>query len=211
MRRFDTAIPGDLLRLMQPALEEYTWRGVSMIKSPFDLALYSKLLWDLRPATIFEIGSYKGGSALWFGDMLDAFDIDGRILSYDLAAIWRPDHPRVTFRFADGRALWRHIKSALHLPHPWLVVEDADHTYDTTYSVLDFFHTHLDPGDWVVVEDANLTQIYPEHGMSGPHRALGKFLSEHRTVYRVAEEYCDYFAPNATTAVNGWLERTPHA
>jgi cephalosporin hydroxylase len=180
-----------------------------MVKSPFDLALYSLLLWKLAPRTIFEIGSFKGGSALWFADMLEAMEIDGQVLSYDTHAMHRPEHERVTFRYADGRHLGRHIRSELlnAAPHPWLVVEDADHEFDTSISVLRFFEPHMHSGDWFVVEDANLTQMYPEHGTSGPHRALGVFLSQHPDEYRIGSEIADFFAYNATTATNGWLEK----
>jgi cephalosporin hydroxylase len=40
----------------------YTYRGVPMLKNPFDLALYLLLLWRLKPRTVIEIGSKSGGS-----------------------------------------------------------------------------------------------------------------------------------------------------
>lgn len=45
-----------------------TYRGSILLKTPFDLALYPKLIWELQPRTILELGSYQGGSGLWFSD-----------------------------------------------------------------------------------------------------------------------------------------------
>src|ERR1700758_3730405 len=62
----------------------YSYRGLSMLKNPFDVALYQKLIWQVKPRTIVEIGSYLGTSALWLADMLRLFDIDGCVLSVDI-------------------------------------------------------------------------------------------------------------------------------
>jgi cephalosporin hydroxylase len=51
----------------------HTYKGIPTGKCPFDLALYQEIIWDLKPGTILEFGSYKGGSALWVADMLRAF------------------------------------------------------------------------------------------------------------------------------------------
>ena len=43
----------------------------------------------IMPATIIEIGSLQGGAAVWMGDLLNTFSIDGRVISIDL----RPPNP----------------------------------------------------------------------------------------------------------------------
>ena len=34
-----------------------TWRGIAVGKSVYDFALYSMMIWEIRPETILEIGS----------------------------------------------------------------------------------------------------------------------------------------------------------
>ncbi len=33
-----------------------------------DLAIYARLMWELKPRTVIEVGTAKGGSALWLAD-----------------------------------------------------------------------------------------------------------------------------------------------
>jgi hypothetical protein len=95
------------------------------------------------------------------------------------------------------------------LPRPWLVIEDADHEYETSIEVLKFFHPWLQPGEYIVVEDgiiSDLSQV-PDCN-SGPHRALKEFLPNHPEEYEIDSSYCDFFGYNVTWCTNGWLRKT---
>ena len=37
-----------------------TWKGAPLFKSVFDFAILPMLLWELKPATVFEIGLRHG-------------------------------------------------------------------------------------------------------------------------------------------------------
>jgi cephalosporin hydroxylase len=205
-------VPQSFLLRMQQALHAYTYRGVQLVKDPFDLALYPLLLWRLAPGTIVEIGSKAGGSALYFGDLLTNFDIAGHVHSYDVFPVKDVEHARVTFHRGDGQRLEETIdpETLAGWARPLLVVEDADHSYETSIAVLRFFDRYLEPGDWIVIEDGNLSDLYPTlfpGATSGPHRALREFFGECEGRYRIATELCDFFAYNATANSNGFLER----
>ena len=62
-----------------------TWKGVGQMKDALDLVIYMQLLWDLKPRTVFEIGSYAGGSALWMSDMLTSYGCDAHVYSVDIS------------------------------------------------------------------------------------------------------------------------------
>jgi cephalosporin hydroxylase len=211
-RSYRSELPGSMLRRLQQALHHQTYRGVQMVKNPFDVLLYQQLVWRLRPRTLIEIGSKRGGSALLFGDLIESFGIDGHVWSLDLVPVTGVEHPRVTFEHGNGRELEATLTAErlATMPRPWLVVEDADHTCETTLATLRFFDLHLRPGDWILVEDGNLSDIYPSlypDATSGPHRALREFLRERGDRYRLAAELCDLYAYNGTTCSNGILER----
>jgi cephalosporin hydroxylase len=211
-RPYGSELPPELLLRMQQAVHHQRYRGIQFVKSPFDQAIYQQLVGAARPRTVIEIGSKAGGSGLFFGDLLRNNEIDGQVLSYDLVPVEGVAHPLVSFRRGNGRMLGEVLPRAVvdALPRPLLVIEDADHSYETTGAVLDHFHPLLQPGDWLVAEDGNLSDMYPaafEDGCSGPHRALREFFARHGADYRVAAEYCDLYAYNATTASNGILER----
>jgi len=59
------------------------WRDLPLFKTVFDFAIYSMLLWELKPTMIVEIGSGTGASAIWLADLLRMFRIDGRVITFD--------------------------------------------------------------------------------------------------------------------------------
>ena len=182
-----------------------------LLKNPFDLALYPLLLWRTKPRTLFEIGSKDGGSALWMGDLFDTFGIDGHIYSLDVFKVESVSHPRVTFLQGDGRDLGPSFRRDMmaSLPRPFLVIEDADHAYETSIAVLRFFHPFLQPGEYIVTEDGIITDMTSgdDSFLSGPHRALQEFLTEHGDQYEIDSGYCDFFGSNVTWNTNGYLRK----
>src|SRR5258708_32395198 len=79
-----SSIPYDLLMKIQQGTMTYRYRGIPMQKNPFDLALYPLLMERVRPRTLIEIGSFAGGSALWFADQGRQLGLDLRVYSVAL-------------------------------------------------------------------------------------------------------------------------------
>ena len=173
------------------------WKGIRNVKDPFELAIYPMLLWELKPATIIEIGSLNGGSAVWLADMLDVMKIDGKVFSFDIDTEQiKCDHARVTFARADSNHLDLFDTDLLRqLPHPWLVIEDA---HQNVANVLSFFGEFMTPGDYLVVEDTLQWKKYLE---------MKKFVARSRDLFRVDTRYTDLFGYNATWNINGYLKR----
>lgn len=209
-RPWNTSLPYDLMMSIQNALHNYSYKGVPLQKNPFDFAIYPILIWNLKPRTIIEIGSKNGGSALWFGDLMDNFGIDGHVYSLDIVKVTDVTHPRVTFIEGDGRDLAESFSPQFlsGLPRPLLVIEDADHSYQTSKAVLDFFHPYLNPDEYIIIEDGIISDIIKDASYSsGPHKALKQFLSEHQGEYEIDGEYCDFFGYNLTWGTNGYLKK----
>lgn len=75
---------------------------------------------------------------------------------------------------------------------------------------MSFFHDHLVTGDYLVIEDGNLSDIYPERypdHSSGPHVAIRQFLAAHPGEYQIDAGLCDFFGYNVTTCSNSILRR----
>lgn len=209
-RSWNTSLPRETLLGIQQAIHNYHYRGVPLQKNPFDVALYPMLVWKVKPVTIFEIGSKSGGSGLWFGDMVNSFGFDSHVYSLDVVKVDSVSHPRVTFMEANGRCLEETLTPDFleGLPRPWLVIEDADHVYETSSAVLRFFHPWLRVGEYIVVEDGIISNLAEERGfVSGPHMALKEFLAQHAGEYEIAGEYCDFFGYNLTWCTNGFLRK----
>ena len=209
-RDWHSSIPRGTLLPIQQALHNYHYRGVPLLKNPFDFALYPMLLWQVKPRTIIEIGSKSGGSAYWFGDLLNNFGVDGHVYSIDIVQVTDVQHPRVTYMEGSGRDLAGCLSDEFlsNLPRPWLVIEDADHAYETSIATLRFFHSRLQAGEYIVVEDgiiSDLSQV-PDCN-SGPHVALKEFLKDYPDEYEIDGNYCDFFGYNATWCTNGFLRK----
>src|SRR6056297_4043053 len=100
MRSFKTPFPKDMLMPLQKGVMAYSYKGILCLKCPFDMSIYMKLLWDLKPKTIIEIGSKFGGSAVFFADMAQVFGLEAHVYSIDLEPPGIDD-PRITFLRGD--------------------------------------------------------------------------------------------------------------
>lgn len=188
--RFGTEFGPDVQLTCQGAPSLLRWRNMPLMKNVFDFAMYPALIAELRPLTVFEIGSGLGASAAWFADLMASGGIDGRVYSVDriLAKI---SHPHVTFGQADcaepaGLFDPDLLRSS---PHPWLVVEDAHHN---VAAVLEHMHQFTRPGDYLVVEDTDVKRA-----------ALREFVGAHADEYLVDTKFTDNFGRNATCAADG--------
>ena len=169
--------------------------GGRMLKDPFDIAIYMRLFWEADPRTVIEIGSSIGASAVWFSDLVP----EATVYSVDIAPP-ADSLPRIKFLRGDGRKLSQVFSADFlaKLPRPLLVIEDADHSEETTAAVLDFFAPVLVPGEFIVVED---TLYWP-----GALVAVQKFLEAHAE-FVIDERYCDMYGYNLTWNCNGWLRK----
>jgi cephalosporin hydroxylase len=205
-----SAIPRAHLSGIQKGTMRYTWRGVLCNKSPFELALYPMLLWKQKPATIIEIGSKSGGSALWLWQTCAGFRLKTKIVSIDINPRARFKHPRISFLQGDGRDLGATLTQSMmdELPRPLLVIEDADHHHITTLNVLKFMDRHLRSGEYIVIEDGICDSLGLTRGFEGgPNRAIAEFMAENADRYQIDRFYCDYFGHNVTWNTNGYLQR----
>jgi len=211
-RPFQSGIPPEVLSSLQHGSLRYSYRGVTLRKDPLDLALYTRLLYDLKPRTIIEIGTLAGGSALWFADLLTTYGVEGHVYSIDQRSSPQVSDPRITFLEGSALALADTLAVDLmrSLARPLLVVEDSAHRYEHTLAVLLFFHRHLAAGDYIVVEDGIVNDMpeprYREYA-DGPNRALRAFLDQHPGCYEIDSELCDFFGYNYTFNPNGYLRR----
>jgi cephalosporin hydroxylase len=180
-------------------LPSFTWKDFPILKDPFALAVYPQLLWELKPATIIELGAYMGGSALWLADMMQAMKIEGHIFSYEL---YRDrievKHPQITFVKIDLNNLEEFDDIMLqNLPHPWLLIEDA-HT--NAYNTLKKLNKFLLSGDYLIVEDT----LFPDLDKG---EKFYKFLKEFGSQYELDTRYTDMYGYNVTWNSNGYLRK----
>jgi cephalosporin hydroxylase len=150
------------------------------------------LVQELRPATILELGSGTGGSALFFADLCAAAGLTTRIISVDQQAVNVSD-PRIEFVCADCVQWLADASSApLVLQRPCLLIEDF-------HGDLSDFFEHIDalvePGDYLVIEDSLQKQSQ-----------IGRCIADRP--YLIDTKYTDFFGINCTSAMNSILRKS---
>ena len=106
-RSFKTAFNPDFLAKYHRGVMNYKYKGVSCLKSPIDLAIYMMLIYELRPRTIVEIGSFHGGAALFYADLAAAYGLETDVITVDFRAI--QDRPAASASNSSRRTppIWR--------------------------------------------------------------------------------------------------------
>lgn len=193
--RFGTEFGADVLLTCQGAPTLMHWRGVPLMKNVFDFAMYPALIAELRPRTVFEIGSGLGASAIWLSDQLAMNGVESHVHSADRVKV-ETEYPRVSFYQGDCAAPPSLFASELlqSAPHPWLVIEDA---HVNVAAVIGHMHHYLRPGDYLVVEDSDVKRA-----------TLRAFLAAHPGEYLVDTRFTDNFGRNATCAADSIFVRT---
>ena len=176
----------DNLLMSQGVKDCMTWRGIALGKNVYDFALIPMMIWEIQPASIIEIGSGEGASAIWMADLCKSYNLSTKVYSIDIEppSIKYLD---VTFLKGDSREISNFDTKML--PHPWLILEDA---HIEVNRVMEYFEKHMHVGDYMIIEDTR--------GKKG--NALKVPNTLHVDAY-----YCDYFGRNATSAMNTILRK----
>ncbi len=161
------------------------YRGVRTLKNVSDMWNYQEIFSERHIGWVIETGTRHGGSALFFADLLNNLDAEGRVVTIDVddSAYAAPEHPRVERRLGDSAdpALADEILGALPEQRaPLFMILDSDHRTGHVLRELETWVPRLQSGDYLVVEDGivNGHPVRPQHG-PGPLEAIERFLNEH--------------------------------
>jgi cephalosporin hydroxylase len=184
-----------------------TYRGIKMIKNPFDYLLYQMIINEVKPDLIIEVGTNHGGTALYMSDMLDLIG-KGEIHTIDVTEY--PMDERVINNKRIKRFLGGYQAYDLKNCEGYekiLVIDDGSHLYEHTLEILQKFQDVVTPDSYFIVEDGALIHIglTKDYG-GGPVRAIEEFLQTNNN-YIIDRNWCDFFGNNATFNTNGFLKK----
>ena len=140
----------DSFLLSQGVRDCMTWRGIALGKSIYDFALYSMIIWENSPATILEIGSGEGASAIWMADLCKTYKLPTQVYSIDINPVTLK-YERVTFAKGDSRGINNTMFDIEIMPHPWLIVEDA---HIKVNKIMEYFENRMDVAEYLIIEDS---------------------------------------------------------
>jgi cephalosporin hydroxylase len=158
---------------------ETRWMGHTVQKTPFDLWTMQEIIVEKKPDLIIETGTHKGGSAQFFGSVLEMLG-HGRMITVDIEAF--PEvvkHPRVEYLIGSSTApeIVAKIRQSIQPGDKVMVLLDSDHRYQHVINELKLYASMVTPGQYLIVEDTNLNgnPVHREFG-PGPMEAVKEFL-----------------------------------
>ncbi len=160
----------------------HTYAGIPCVQNALDFWALQEAISDLRPALLIEIGSYKGGSALFYGQLMDALGT-GRVISIDIESPTGVEHPRVEFIEGDSldpAIIDRARAEAEAADGHVLVILDGDHSRDHVAGELEAYSPLVTPGSVLLSQDGLVDVLEAFAPMRpGPLPANRDFLASH--------------------------------
>jgi cephalosporin hydroxylase len=169
---------------------------------------YQEILFELKPSLVIEFGSARGGSALFFANIMRQIGAPFKVLSVDVHH--GPLHPAPQrdsdILFVESRstapAIAEHIQRLKsEFTGKIFAILDSDHSMNHVLDEMKLLRPLLSAGDYLIVEDSTLNghPVLPGWG-PGPYEAIEAYEQEFPNDYThdVAREnkFGWTFAPN---------------
>lgn len=186
------------------------YRGLNMIKNPFDLVIYEELFWEIKPTVVIEIGNRHGGFSLWLRDRMKLVGVDGKIITIDIEPLADgnfSEHKSDKFVSIIGDCnsvdTIEKVKKHIDQNDIVMIIEDSSHTFDNTFKALENYKDMVTVGSYLIIEDGICDVI--DLGVSpGPMKAVEEWIKingENFEIDRDRERYIMTYNPK------GYLKR----
>jgi FkbM family methyltransferase len=184
------------------------YKGVPYLKCPMDYVIYQMIIMDIKPDLIIEIGTFKGGGALYYADLLyllgkgqvHTINLDNEV--YDQKVF---NHNQIKFFYGgfDSYDIEKNVKGFEKI----LVIDDASHTYGDVLKSLNKFSKIVSKNSYFIVEDGVVSfNGIADRYDGGPRKAINEFLQTNEN-FVVDRNLCDFFGINATFNPDGYLKK----
>ena len=181
------------LASINAAVKRSHYQGYHFTKGPFDLALYSKLLWEVKPSTVVLVGDKAYGDALWIADQLQSMAIEGQVIWLGTNIPGVTLHPRLKNLSTSQKSVDQLIDFD-SLAKPLVLVANSELDDRATAAFLKLAHKAAAAGEYIIVE-------------GGTQQTLDDFFAQHPGEYDVDSEFTDCYGYNFTSATNGYLRK----
>lgn len=170
-------------RHQHAVMHQTRYMGLPFRKSPLDAWIYQELLHEIRPNVVVEIGSWAGGSTLYFAHLLSLLG-GGTVVSIDIErAVYGAEHDSIITITGDSHdpAVHRQASEVCEGKRV-MVCHDGDHCRESVLVDLDLYGELVSIGSYFVVEDGIVdlfptgTALHPSKIDAGPLAAVEEFL-----------------------------------
>ena len=183
------------------------WLGKPIWQPTLDVWTLQETIFEVKPDLLIECGTYKGGSAWFFGDLFELMG-KGRVITVDIEKLHDTSHPRVTYLIGDCASpqIVQQIRAERDkVSGPVMVILDSDHKADHVTRELNAYHSFVTPGSFLHVQDGVIdVQQRFATARPGPLKAIEAFVAEHPE-FEVDLQRSNKFL--ITHHPKGWLRR----
>lgn len=159
-----------------------SWLGVPIWQNVLDVWTIQETIAEVRPALLIETGTHRGGSALFYAQLMDLLD-HGRVITIDIVDEHELHHPRVSFLHGsstDPAIVEQVERTAAEADGPVMVILDGNHARDHVAEELELYAPLVTPGSFLLSQDGVIDQIWMfKDTRPGPLPANRAFLDRH--------------------------------
>ena len=159
-----------------------SWLEVPIWQNPLDLWTIQKAISSLRPSLLIETGTDRGGSALFYANLMDLLD-HGEVLTIDIVRVHELDHPRIGFLHGSSTdpEIVDQVRSRVEaVDGPVMVILDGNHDRDHVAQELELYAPFVTPGSLLLSQDGVIDEFRLfRDSRPGPLGANRDFLARH--------------------------------
>ena len=158
------------------------WLGVPIWQNVLDLWTIQETISEIRPALLIETGTHRGGSALFYAQLMDLLGT-GRVITIDIVQIHDVEHDRIDFfhgSSTDPEIVERVRAEVEAADGPVMVILDGNHDRDHVASELELYAPMVTPGSRLLSQDGVIDEVRGfRDSRPGPLEANRDFLARH--------------------------------
>lgn len=189
------------------------YRGISTYKFPTDSWILQEIISEIQPDVIIETGTFKGGTSLFYADLLNALG-KGVVVSIDIEQDDNlPKNDRIIYIQGDSTSKEVVSKVADIVKGKDTVMVDLDsyHTKEHVIKELRLYSPFVTEGSYLVVEDTVIGG-HPVHVKNGdgryvnpgPYEAVMEFLEFDTKDFEIDKNRTRFLI---TASPDGYLRR----
>ena len=142
------------------------WMGIPTTKNVLDAWIYQEIIYEVQPEIVIEIGSYNGGSTLYFANLLELLK-KGKVVSIDMSRdAYKVSNDRIIE--ITGESSSQEVLNKVYeisANKTVLVVHDADHHCDQVLRDLNNYAPLVSVGSYFIVEDGIVDIFSPGNNL----------------------------------------------
>lgn len=185
------------------------WAGTNIWQHPLDLWTLQETISEIKPALLIETGTHKGGSALFYANLMDVLGT-GKVLTIDIIQIHDLDHERIECVHGSSTdpATVAEVKKRVEATDgPVFVILDGNHDRDHVAQELELYAPFVTPGSYLLSQDGVIDTFWMfRDTRPGPLPANKDFLERHPE-FEYDKERNERFG--STQHPLGWMRRLP--